>query len=148
MKALSTLIKEYKACPNAALKEEIFNRVIWLNDLGVLDQEEPSCDIGDWFVWDDNIRIRQIGSKKYLIADVFSLPGGSFLCYSYEIDLDQFTDAQTAGYRMNCSGFAKMAPNADAFTAFAIAKGHDATESCTPYVAVNDADLQYWYERL
>lgn len=148
MKALSALIEEYKVCPDKALKEEIFNRVIALKDLKVLDQEEPSCETGEWIIFDDNIRVKKIGVRKYLIADVFGLPGSSYLCYSYEVDLEQFTDAQSEGYRTNCSDCAEKAPDTDTFTAFAFAKSHDASASNTPYIAENESDLNNWYERL
>ena len=40
MKSLSALIEQYKSTPSQVLKDEIFNRVISLEDTTILDRAE------------------------------------------------------------------------------------------------------------
>lgn len=106
MKSLSDLIEQYKSTPSQALKDEIFNRVISLEDTTVLDRAESDKVLSDWVIFDSNIRVKNIGNRKYKVADVFCIPGGSYVCYAYIVDLEQYSDEEINGYKSNCINFA------------------------------------------
>ena len=115
MKSLSALIEQYKSTPSQVLKDEIFNRVISLEDTTVLDRAESDKVLSDWVIFDSNIRVKNIGNRKYKVADVFCIPGGSYVCYAYIVDLEQYSDEEINGYKSNCINFADQAPDEDSF---------------------------------
>lgn len=148
MKSLSALIEQYKSTPSQVLKDEIFNRVISLEDTTVLDRAESDKVLSDWVIFDSNIRVKNIGNRKYKVADVFCIPGGSYVCYAYIVDLEQYSDEEINGYKSNCINFADQAPDEDSFLAFAVAKAHDASATNTSFFASSSAELQKWYNQL
>lgn len=148
MKSLSALIEQYKSTPSQVLKDEIFNRVISLEDTTILDRAESDKVLSEWVVFDSNIRVKDIGNRKYKVADVFSIPGGNYVCYTYIVDLEQYTDEEINGYKSNCLDFAEQAPDEDTFFAFAIAKAHDASANNTSFFASSSVELQKWYGQL
>ncbi len=148
MKSLSALIQQYKVAPSQILKDEIFNRVLMLEDVSIIDQAEIKIINSEWFIFDANIRVKLVGNRKYKIADVFGIPGGNYVCYSYIIDLTPFSNEELEGYKNNCIDFAEKAPDEDSFCAFAIAKTIDASATYSPYFASNSDELQKWYEQL
>lgn len=148
MKSLSALIEQYKSTPSQVLKDEIFNRVISLEDTTVLDRAESDKVLSEWVIFDSNIRVKDIGNRKYKVADVFSIPGGNYVCYTYIVDLEQYTDEEINGYKSNCLDFAEQAPDEDTFFAFAIAKAHDASANNTSFFASSSVELQKWYGQL
>ena len=101
MKSLSALIEQYKSTPLQVLKDEIFNRVISLEDTTILDRAESDKVLSDWVIFDSNIRVKNIGNRKYKVADVFCIPGGSYVCYAYIVDLEQYSDEEINGYKSN-----------------------------------------------
>ena len=148
MKSLSALIEQYKSTPSQVLKDEIFNRVISLEDTTVLDRAESDKVLSDWVIFDSNIRVKNIGNRKYKVADVFCIPGGSYVCYAYIVDLEHYSDEEINGYKSNCINFADQAPDEDSFFAFAVAKAHDASATNTSFFASSSAELQKWYNQL
>lgn len=148
MKSLSALIEQYKSTPSQVLKDEIFNRVISLEDTTVLDRAESDKVLSEWVIFDSNIRVKDIGNRKYKVADVFSIPGGNYVCYTYIVDLEQYTEEEINGYKSNCLDFAEQAPDEDTFFAFAIAKAHDASANNTSFFASSSVELQKWYGQL
>ena len=148
MKSLSALIEQYKSTPSQVLKDEIFNRVISLEDTTVLEGAESDKVLSDWVIFDSNIRVKNIGNRKYKVADVFCIPGGSYVCYAYIVDLEQYSDEEINGYKSNCINFADQAPDEDSFFAFAVAKAHDASATNTSFFASSSAELQKWYNQL
>ena len=148
MKSLSALIEQYKSTPSQVLKDEIFNRVISLEDTTILDRAESDKVLSDWVIFDSNIRVKNIGNRKYKVADVFCIPGGSYVCYAYIVDLEQYSDEEINGYKSNCINFADQAPDEDSFFAFAVAKAHDASATNTSFFALSSAELQKWYNQL
>lgn len=148
MKSLSALIEQYKSTPSQVLKDEIFNRVISLEDTTVLDRAESDKVLSEWVIFDSNIRVKDIGNRKYKVADVFSIPGGNYVCYTYIVDLEQYTEEEINGYKSNCLDFAEQAPDEDTFFAFAIAKAHDASADNTSFFASSSVELQKWYGQL
>ena len=148
MKSLSALIEQYKSTPSQVLKDEIFNRVISLADTTILDRAESDKVLSDWVIFDSNIRVKNIGNRKYKVADVFCIPGGSYVCYAYIVDLEQYSDEEINGYKSNCIDFADQAPDEDSFFAFAVAKAHDASATNTSFFASSSAELQRWYNQL
>ena len=117
MKSLSALIEQYKSTPSQVLKDEIFNRVISLEDTTILDRAESDKVMSEWVIFDSNIRVKYIGSRKYKVADVFSIPGGNYVCYAYIVDLEQYSEEEINGYKSNCINFADQAPDEDTFFA-------------------------------
>lgn len=148
MKSLSALIEQYKSTPSQVLKDEIFNRVISLEDTTILDRAESDKVLSEWVIFDSNIRVKDIGNRKYKVADVFSIPGENYVCYTYIVDLEQYTDEEINGYKSNCLDFAEQAPDEDTFCAFAIAKTHDASATNTSFFASSSVELQKWYGQL
>lgn len=148
MKSLSALIEQYKSAPTQALKDEIFNRVISLEDTSVLDRSESDKVLSEWVIFDSNIRVKYIGNRKYKVADVFGIPGGNYVCYTYIVDLDRYTDEEITGYKSNCTDFAEQAPDEDTFLAFAVAKAYDVSATNDTFFASTPAELQKWYDRL
>lgn len=148
MKSLSALIEQYKSTPSQVLKDEIFNRVISLEDTTILDRAESDKVLSEWVIFDSNIRVKDIGNRKYKVADVFSIPGGNYVCYTYIVDLEQYTEEEINGYKSNCLDFAEQAPDEDTFFAFAIAKAHDASANNTSFFASSSVELQKWYGQL
>ena len=148
MKSLSALIEQYKSTPSQVLKDEIFNRVISLEDTTILDRAESDKVMSEWVIFDSNIRVKYIGSRKYKVADVFTIPGGNYVCYAYIVDLEQYSEEEITGYKSNCINFADQAPDEDTFFAFAIAKAHDASATNTSFFASSSAELQKWYDQL
>lgn len=148
MKSLSALIEQYKSAPSQLLKDEIFNRIISLEDATVLDRAESDKVLSEWVIFDSNIRVKYIGGRRHKVADVFSIPGGNYVCYTYVVDLEQYSEEEINGYKSNCIDFADQAPDEDTFFAFAIAKAHDASATNTSFFASSSAELQKWYDRL
>lgn len=148
MKSLSALIEQYKSTPSQVLKDEIFNRVISFEDTTILDRAESDKVMSEWVIFDSNIRVKYIGSRKYKVADVFAIPGGNYVCYAYIVDLEQYSEEEINGYKSNCINFADHAPDEDTFFAFAIAKAHDASATNTSFFASSSAELQKWYDQL
>lgn len=148
MKSLSALIEQYKSTPSQVLKDEIFNRVISLEDTTILDRAESDKVLSEWVIFDSNIRVKDIGNRKYKVADVFNIPGGNYVCYTYIVDLEQYTEEEINGYKSNCLDFAEQAPDEDTFFAFAIAKAHDASANNTSFFASSSVELQKWYGQL
>lgn len=148
MKSLSALIEQYKSAPSQVLKDEIFNRIISLEDTTILDRAELNKVLSDWVIFDSNIRVKYIGGRRYKVADVFSIPGGNYVCYTYIVDLEQYSDEEINRYKSNCIDFADQAPDEDTFFAFAIAKAHDASATNTSFFASSSAELQKWYDQL
>lgn len=148
MKSFSALIEQYKRTPSQVLKDEIFNRVISLEDTSLLDRAESDKVLSDWIIFDSNIRVKYVGNRKYKVADVFSIPSGNYVCYTYVVDLEQYSDEEINGYKSNCLNFAEQAPDEDTFSAFAIAKAHDASATNTSFFASSSAELQKWYDQL
>ena len=57
MKSLSALIEQYKSTPSQVLKDEIFNRVISLEDTTLLDRAESDKVLSEWVIFDSIIFI-------------------------------------------------------------------------------------------
>jgi len=148
MKPLSELIEQYNNCPTEALKNEIISRIVKLPDLSGLDHMEAQVLDAEWIIYDDNVRVKLVGTRKYLVADVFGIPTGGYMCYAYELDLEQYSDDEILGYKSNCKEYSDKITDEDSFAAFAIAKAHDASETNSPFYAATSIDLQKWYEHL
>lgn len=145
MKQLIQWIQDYKKNPTPALKDEILDRLLLLEENGELG---ALVHRGEWCRMEKGIRLRRRDTGIYDVAEMYQLPTGNCMCYFYSIDLRNYSYGNLEELKNNCLEALETAPDGGFFSAYAVALAHDADQVENVFMAGSSAEAEKWFEAL
>lgn len=129
------------------MKDEILNYLITLEESGrlIVSGGEDMPATNDWVAFRDNIKLKKKEAGIYAAAEMYPFPDGSYMCYYYEIVLENYTNSQLEEYKNNCRELSENAPDGEFFSALAVAVSHNPDESDNVYMAPNKTAAEQWF---
>lgn len=145
MRQLIQWIEEYRTNPTGKLKDEIFDRLLSLEENGELSGMVLK---GEWYRMGTNIRLRRCDVGSYDVTELYKLPNGSCMCYYYKINLQDYSYAKLEEYKNNCREALEEAPDGGFFSAYAVALTYEVNTAEKVFIASNSAEVEKWFGTL